>query len=474
MLKQSRLSLYTFLAVLLAITGVGAITVPFVLSYAKQTYFRLQADVNARQAEAMARLVSNRLEAGEDVETIIEDFQVAVSGTGTDRGFVCLIDQAKAEYLSHPDLTVIGMEAKPEALFDKDFSGQDPMRWQDHLKRGESAGGLLTYGPNMPTEIVYFNAIPATGWTVSSHENAARINAELQSLRNALITGAAVLALLLAIPASLAGRAVTHRYERQRERQRELEKQLLEAENIRKTQELEEARQLQLSMLPEEMPQHPSVELAAYMQTATEVGGDYYDFDLSSDGLLTLAIGDATGHGMKAGTMVTATKSLWHAYSGERDLAAVLHKSNLTLKQMGLPQLYMALALARIKDQSLELAGAGMPPALVFHTASQTIETVGLKGIPLGGPGTFPYTKTCVPLQPGDTVLLMSDGFPELFNPSGEMLGYDEVAEIFKTVAHQPPDTIINHLKKVGEQWAAGRAPDDDITFVVLKVKEEG
>ena len=64
MLKQSHLSLYTFLAVLLAITAVGAVTVPFVLSFAKQTYYRLQADVNERQAEAMTRFVTNRLQPG--------------------------------------------------------------------------------------------------------------------------------------------------------------------------------------------------------------------------------------------------------------------------------------------------------------------------------------------------------------------------------------------------------------------------
>ena len=57
------------------------------------------------------------------------------------------------------------------------------------------------------------------------------------------------------------------------------------------------------------------------MFTATEVGGDYYDFDLGDDGTLTVAIGDATGHGMRAGTLVTATKSLFQALDGEAELA---------------------------------------------------------------------------------------------------------------------------------------------------------
>jgi hypothetical protein len=88
----------------------------------------------------------------------------------------------------------------------------------------------------------------------------------------------------------------------------EAERKMLEAENVRKTQELEEARNLQLSMLPKELPQLPNLDIAVYMKTATEVGGDYYDFHVGMDGTLTVVLGDATGHGMKAGTMVTICK----------------------------------------------------------------------------------------------------------------------------------------------------------------------
>lgn len=87
---------------------------------------------------------------------------------------------------------------------------------------------------------------------------------------------------------------------------------VMQAENDRKTEELEEARQLQLSMLPKELPALQNLDIAVYMKTATEVGGDYYDFNVSIDGTLTVVLGDATGHGMKAGTMVTTTKSLFN------------------------------------------------------------------------------------------------------------------------------------------------------------------
>ncbi|MEJ2049269.1 MAG: two-component regulator propeller domain-containing protein, partial [Calditrichota bacterium] len=82
----------------------------------------------------------------------------------------------------------------------------------------------------------------------------------------------------------------------------EAEKRALEIENERKTKELEEARQLQLSMLPKEVPSLNGLEIAAFMRTATEVGGDYYDFIVQENGVLNVAFGDATGHGLQAGT----------------------------------------------------------------------------------------------------------------------------------------------------------------------------
>lgn len=85
-------------------------------------------------------------------------------------------------------------------------------------------------------------------------------------------------------------------------------------ENGRKTKELEEARNLQLSLLPKNIPELSEYEIAVYMDTATEVGGDYYDFNVKDD-ILTVAIGDATGHGLNAGTVVTATKALFNNFA---------------------------------------------------------------------------------------------------------------------------------------------------------------
>jgi serine phosphatase RsbU (regulator of sigma subunit) len=250
----------------------------------------------------------------------------------------------------------------------------------------------------------------------------------------------------------------------------QLQRQLLEAENERKTLELEEARKFQFSLLPKRVPQHPDIEVAVFMRTATEVGGDYYDFQHAADGTLTTVIGDATGHGAKAGTMVTVIKSLFTAWPADAGLAEFLTEAAMSVKAMDLGRMAMAVALARIDGRSLKVSSAGMPPVLVCH-ADGAVEEIALAGLPLGGMARCRYDERTVDLDPGDTLLLMSDGFPELPNADGEPLGYERVRRLFEGSCKQTPQAVIDELAAAAEAWRPGSAPADDITFVVLRLR---
>ena len=245
----------------------------------------------------------------------------------------------------------------------------------------------------------------------------------------------------------------------------------LEAENEARAKELEEARQLQLSMLPKQVPQLPHLEIAAYMKTATEVGGDYYDFHVSSDGTLTIAVGDATGHGLKAGTVVTAMKGLFHTHAQNDEVLSVLAQSSHALKAMNLRSLFMALTLVKLHGNEMQIASAGMPPTLIFHAKTKTVEEVLMKTMPLGSFRNYPYRDAQFTLQTGDVVVLLSDGFPERFNSEGEILGFDKAQEVLQATAHLSAQQIIEQFIRTEEQWAQGFAQNDDETFVVLKVK---
>jgi len=256
-----------------------------------------------------------------------------------------------------------------------------------------------------------------------------------------------------------------------KELEQELRVQKAEAENERKTKELEDARQLQLSMLPKELPQLPHLEIAVYMKTATEVGGDYYDFHVAPDGTLTVVIGDATGHGMKAGTMVTAAKSIFNSFINNPDIIFTFGEFNRVIKGMRLPSMSMCLSLLKIKGNHLTMSAAGMPHALLYRSENKKVEEIILKGMPLGAVNDFPYQIKTTELKSGDTLLLLSDGLPELFNGKKEMFGYDRVTTEYEKVASNKAKEIIEHLKNVGTEWLNGNDPDDDITYVVLKMK---
>lgn len=248
----------------------------------------------------------------------------------------------------------------------------------------------------------------------------------------------------------------------------------LRAENERRAKELEEARQLQLSMLPAQVPQLPNLEIAAHMKPATEVGGDYYDFYVGDDGTLTVAVGDATGHGLKAGSVVTATKCLFNAFAAEPHIPSIFKQSNLALKKMNLRGLYMAMTMLKVKDGRLSVSVAGMPPLLIYRAATGQVEEVFIRAMPLGSVSHFPYQQQETSLAAGDAVVLMSDGFAERFNQQGEMLDYEKARDVLAEIATGSPQEIIDRFVEVGEEWAGSRPQDDDVTFVVLKVSQPG
>lgn len=244
----------------------------------------------------------------------------------------------------------------------------------------------------------------------------------------------------------------------------------IEAENEARARELEEARQLQLSMLPKKIPQLSGLEIAAYMKPATEVGGDYYDFRFDGDNVLTIAIGDATGHGLKAGSVVTAMKSMFYLLDGETPLTAALERSSRALKQMNLRGLYMALTLIRIEGDRFRIASGGMPPILIYRANSGVVEEIEFRALPLGSLQNYVYHERESRLYPGDVVALMSDGLPERFNPDGEMFDYPRVRRALEDSDKSSAQQIIEQLVRAGDEWSGGRPQDDDITFVLLKV----
>jgi len=235
--------------------------------------------------------------------------------------------------------------------------------------------------------------------------------------------------------------------------------------------ELEEARTLQLSMLPKSIPQNGKLDIAVYMKTASEVGGDYYDFSQKNDGSLNVAIGDATGHGMKAGIMVSIMKTLFISDSDEIDLEDFFDVSNRTIKSLNLGRMMMAFAMLNIKENKIKFINAAMPTIFVYKSADKKVIEYVNQSMPLGALSEFDFNVNEFEVDSGDVILLLSDGLPELFNHNKEMFNYERVVDLLEKHSDKSPDEIIESLKLNANEWAGELEPDDDITFVVLKVK---
>jgi hypothetical protein len=245
--------------------------------------------------------------------------------------------------------------------------------------------------------------------------------------------------------------------------------QLLETEYNRKSEELDAARDIQLSLLPQASPHIADYRFSFSMNPASEVGGDYYDYVIGEDGSVTFAIGDATGHGLQASVMVTAIKLLFTEHAGKTELTEFLKRASRSISLMGFRKIFLAFAIGRLHNDTLQFAGAGMPPALVYRQKTGTIDEVSLKGFPLGSSVAYPYQKSETRLEPGDTVLLMTDGFPELHGLNGEMIGYEKVRDLFSASGDLPPDKLIQHLNRFAGSWLNGSPQNDDLTFFAIQ-----
>jgi len=199
------------------------------------------------------------------------------------------------------------------------------------------------------------------------------------------------------------------------------------------------------------------------------VGGDYYDYSVLDNDALLLALGDATGHGMKAGIMVAAAKSYFHSLAKEENCIAMLKRMSQGLFSMNMKMMYMGITLAKCRGSRVEIATAGMPPVLHYRYKEDDTERITLKGLPLGSGVNYPYAGREVELENNDFLLFMSDGLTELFNSKRDMLGIEKIEQVLKGAGDMKAADIINLLSRIVENWSGGKEPEDDITFLVLK-----
>jgi hypothetical protein len=249
-----------------------------------------------------------------------------------------------------------------------------------------------------------------------------------------------------------------------------VQKQKHELEEARRIKELKQARDFQMSLIPKTAPEHPDYDFAFHMKTSTEVGGDYYDFFPQDDGSLYIVVGDATGHGLNAGMMVSITKAGLYGASFDTPTNTT-SRLNHAIKSIDLGTMRMSLNMTKIHNGSFDFTSAGMPPGYVYKHKENTVEEILIPGLPLGSMKTANFDLRNFKLEENDAFVLISDGLPECSNPEGEMLDYHAVQDCIQENGDRSAQGIIDSLIDLGDSWMSGRMNDDDITLVVIKKK---
>jgi len=281
--------------------------------------------------------------------------------------------------------------------------------------------------------------------------------AEQKAKQQKILIITAFCAVLLAIGIYLNGKR------KQKERLRQIEEE-------RKNSELRAARDLQQSMLPKENPKRADLDIATFIRSSTEVGGDYYDFFPQPEGNIYSICGDATGHGVTSGMMVSVAKAGLNGI-GPIKPNKILQKLNGVVKRIDLGTLRMSMNIAEISKEEVFLSSAAMPPIYLYKASTKTVEEFMNNGLPLGGLRDEEFALEARSFEIGDVLIQLSDGLPEAPNSKGEMYDYDRLRALIQTSCHLTSKEIINVLMQSVDQWLEGKHNPDDITLVVTKKK---
>ena len=235
--------------------------------------------------------------------------------------------------------------------------------------------------------------------------------------------------------------------------------------------ELELARELQATLVPRVLPAVPGFELGAHNEIANMVGGDIYDFVPLKDGRLAVLFGDASGHGMAAGLVMAVAHA---AFRTQLDVdaspAAMFATLNRILSRTGSPRAFFGCVYLLVSsDGSTTSTVAGHPPALRIGPDGAVRERIGAGAYPLGIKADLVWAVEHTRLEPGEFLLLHSDGLSEARNVQGDEFGDGRIETSVRARLAEPPQRMADGLAEDARRFRGGEAPEDDVSVAVLR-----
>lgn len=234
------------------------------------------------------------------------------------------------------------------------------------------------------------------------------------------------------------------------------------------------ARRIQERLLPSDAPALPGFDLAGASHPAELTAGDHFDFLPMPGGLLGAVISDVSGHGFPAAVLMASVHALMHSLAAVcTEVDEILRRANATLAVETGDDRFVTLLLARVDPQARTLvyASAGHPTGLLLDAFGEVKARLPSTGLPLGivPEAAFPAIGP-LQLDPGDMVLLLTDGILEAGALQGSAFGVQRALEVVRRHRDQPARRIVEALGDAVRRFPAGGKPIDDATCVVIKV----
>lgn len=246
-------------------------------------------------------------------------------------------------------------------------------------------------------------------------------------------------------------------------------------EKEKQTRELELAGEIQMELLPSILPVAKNLDMAASLTSATEVGGDCYDFLPIDENNMIFYIGDVTGHGVPAGLVSAITNALVPAFMNQYQTTQELIVSlNKILKMKTRPNVFMTMVMAHwhADESKLGFTQAGHDPILHFKAADKTVNDLSTGGMALGMvPDLAPIVSTdMLDMAVGDVAVLYTDGIPEAWQTETEAYGMDRFREsVLKNAVQVTAQEIHDGLIRDVKEFMGDYPQADDITLIVVK-----
>ena len=232
---------------------------------------------------------------------------------------------------------------------------------------------------------------------------------------------------------------------------------------------VQQAAEIQQSLLVDEPPEFPGFEIACRSLAAEEVGGDFYDFHPFDGELLGIAIGDASGHGLPAALLVRdVVTGLRMGIEREMKVAHVFRKLNSVIHRSNLSSRFVSVFYGELEpDGTLIYVNAGHQPPLIFD--EQGIHELMTGGTVIGPMPDARFRRGYANIPPGGILVLCTDGILERRDPSGEFFGEERLKELVIASARLSASEILERIYETALTFGAGRGWDDDATVVIVK-----